>query len=99
MRAVPVVVVAVFPLFQGEERLVGIEGLDLQVPVVLFAVRRQEFEAGREGPRLRGEVLLLHVLSVYPVLADDPSQVFGNLRIGDFALPGIAFLTAHVFPA
>ena len=77
----------------------GIEGFDLKVPVVLFAVGLKELEAGREGPRLGGELLLLHVLSVHPVLADDAAQMLGHLRIGDLAFPGIALLAAHVLPA
>ena len=104
MRAVPIgalsakKVVAVLPLLQGEERFVGIESLDLQVPVVLLVVGRKELEASGEGLRLGREPFLLHVLAVHQVLPRDASQMFGNLGIGDLALPRVALLAAHVLP-
>ena len=75
-----------------------VEGLDLQVPVVLVAVGFQEFETGGEGLRLGCELLLGHVLSVDPVLARDAAEVLGSLRVRHLALPGVALLTAHVHP-
>ena len=99
MRPVPLVVVAVLPLLQREERLVGIEGLDLQVPIVLFAVGLEELKTLGEGPRLWCQVFLVHVLPVDPVLTHDPAVVLRNLGVRDLALPGIALLATHVDPA
>lgn len=99
MGAVVGVGIKVFVFLGCEKRLVRVEGLDLQKPIVFLRVALDEFQSCRESFGLRKLRFVLNMGAIHPVLAPGVAKVRRNCGVFDLADPGVAFLPTQKFEA
>jgi hypothetical protein len=90
--AVVVVGIEVLVLLLGEIGFVGVEGFDVEKPVVLLPVGAHELKAVFEGTVLRLEFFSVHFAAVHPIGRPKLTKMFGWGGGVDVGFPEVPFL-------